>query len=111
MPMQRSCLAILLLVACIRQAPAWAAEGKGHAPFDPRTARLACVAGRMTVWTTSELVESTRMHRAQSFTTRYWAQRVGAKEAALAYQLTSTHSPDVLTVFGDGTVLLRNSSA
>lgn len=64
-----------------------------------------------TVWVTSELIESTRRHRAQSHVVRYYRQRWGADFAELVYEMRGTHAQRVVTVTEDGTVLLSYGTA
>ncbi|MFN0059847.1 MAG: hypothetical protein ACKVX7_15420 [Planctomycetota bacterium] len=79
--------------------------------FTPETGGWVASAPPWTVWVTSELIEATRLHRAQSHVVRYYRQRWGADFAELVYEMRGTYAKKVITVTEDGTVLLSYGTA
>jgi hypothetical protein len=77
---------------------------------DKTDANLLCVTGTWAVWQTSELIESTREHRAQGFVHRLYRQRLSEPEAYLVHTRTDTRGPMAATVTKNGTVALVTRS-
>jgi len=69
-------------------------------------ADLLCVTDTWAVWRTSELIESTSLHRARSFVHRFYRQRLSEPRAYLVHTVTDTKVPMAATATRTGTVAL-----
>lgn len=68
-------------------------------------------AAQWRIWRTSELVESTRDHRAQSFVHRFYIQRSADPKATLVHIENDTSVPFLCTVMPDRTFVLWHRGA
>jgi len=83
-----------------------------NAPLDIAKAEAHFVGagGKFAIWQTSELIEDTRHHVAQSFTHRFYRQRIGEPAATLIYTERDTRNRFSGTVMRDGTTVLHHRS-
>jgi hypothetical protein len=99
---------IILVAAmtCGAKEPGDANPTQREATFDPAKDEFIAFADPWVCWRSRELVESTRMHVAQSFVVRYYVQKVGDASGRLACERRETRRQTRGTIFPDGTVLL-----
>lgn len=80
-----------------------------HQHLDPsseRPARLLKVQSKYALWLSSELHPDTALHRAQTFTHRFYRQRLDQQQAELIYQLVDTSVGYRGAIRDDGSMLL-----
>jgi hypothetical protein len=84
--------------------------GVARQHLNPATekARLLKVQSGHAVWLTSELDPKTAMHRAQTFTHRFYRQRLGEQKADLVYHFRDTSVEFIVGIREDGSVVLAS---
>jgi hypothetical protein len=75
-------------------------------PSRDRAARLLAVQPKYALWLSSELHAETALHRAQTFTHRFYRQRLEEPKAALIYELVDTSVRYGAAIRDDGSLLL-----
>ena len=97
--------ASLAIVIALVLVPCSATSQDEIAP-DKADARRLCATNTWAVWQTSELVESTRGYRAESYVHRFYRQRLSEPRAHLFHTRTDTRTRMLATVTTNGTVAL-----
>jgi len=105
-------IGIWVAVVCcllIQAAPAGGtdAERPQLDPSSDRGARLLTVQPRYALWLSSQLHAGTAGHRAQTFTHRFYRQRLDEPKAELIYEIVDTSVRYSAAVRDDGSVLLE----
>jgi hypothetical protein len=78
-------------------------------PASDKAARLLTVQPNYALWLSSELHPDTALHRAQTFTHRFYRQQLDQPRAELVYQLVGASAGYRATVRGDGSMLLATA--
>ena len=71
-------------------------------------AKFVYAHGNLAIWQTSELIESTRSYRAQSFIHRFYRQRIGQTTATLIHTTQDTRVRFTCALMPDGTTVLHH---
>ena len=93
----------------VRRAIAGAGDAdKAKMRLDEVAGTFVCASGGRLLWRVSELIESTRHHRAQSFIHRFYIQKLGNPVGRLVHTERDTRVPFLAAVMGDGTLVFSS---